>query len=205
MRALRAVAEATLSRFARLEPPAEVLILINDRRKTCFKAGFSNGGRERITRILDARLRAVAEATLSSLREARTPAEVLILINDRRKTCFKSRFFEWWSAREDSNLRPTGPKPVALPSCATRRCGAHLLLAVIGVNHFLPLHFVVIKRHNALRRGCAAYFTQALAVFSAGVCARRNGSRNSADRQAAMEITTKKPFQCQISITRAIG
>ncbi len=26
-----------------------------------------------------------------------------------------------WSAREDSNLRPTGPKPVALPSCATRR------------------------------------------------------------------------------------
>ncbi len=38
MRALRAVAEATLSRFARLEPPAEVLILINRRRKkTCFK------------------------------------------------------------------------------------------------------------------------------------------------------------------------
>lgn len=29
-----------------------------------------------------------------------------------------------WSAREDSNLRPTGPKPVALPSCATRRCTA---------------------------------------------------------------------------------
>ena len=31
-----------------------------------------------------------------------------------------------WSAREDSNLRPTGPKPVALPSCATRRCTAFL-------------------------------------------------------------------------------
>lgn len=29
--------------------------------------------------------------------------------------------FKIWSAREDSNLRPTGPKPVALPSCATRR------------------------------------------------------------------------------------
>ena len=31
-----------------------------------------------------------------------------------------------WSAREDSNLRPTGPKPVALPSCATRRNTAFL-------------------------------------------------------------------------------
>ena len=44
---------------------------------------------------------------------------------DEKKPALKSRFFEWWSAREDSNLRPTGPKPVALPSCATRRfCGA---------------------------------------------------------------------------------
>jgi hypothetical protein len=30
-------------------------------------------------------------------------------------------FLKIWSAREDSNLRPTGPKPVALPGCATRR------------------------------------------------------------------------------------
>ncbi len=156
MRALRAVAKATLSRFARLEPPAEVLILINRRRK---------------------------------------------------KTCFKSRFFEWWSAREDSNLRPTGPKPVALPSCATRRCGAHL---TAGGYRRQSLFFPCISSgdKSAIIRcagGCAAYFTQALAGFSASVCARRNGSRNSADRQAAMEITTKKPFQCQISITRAIG
>ncbi len=55
MRALRAVAKATLSRFARLEPPAEVLILINDgRKKTCFKkAGFSNGGRRERIRTSD--------------------------------------------------------------------------------------------------------------------------------------------------------
>jgi hypothetical protein len=39
----------------------------------------------------------------------------------RKKTCFKKQVFQMWSAREDSNLRPTGPKPVALPSCATRR------------------------------------------------------------------------------------
>ena len=50
---LRAVAEATLSRFARLEPPAEVLILINDRRKTCFKSRFSNGGRRERIRTSD--------------------------------------------------------------------------------------------------------------------------------------------------------
>ena len=41
MRALRAVAEATLSRFARLEPPAEVLILINyGRKKTDLRRFF---------------------------------------------------------------------------------------------------------------------------------------------------------------------
>ena len=28
-----------------------------------------------------------------------------------------------WSGRQDSNLRPSGPKPDALPSCATSRNG----------------------------------------------------------------------------------
>jgi hypothetical protein len=42
MLALRAVAKATWSRFARLKPPSEVLILINFRRKkTCFKKQVS--------------------------------------------------------------------------------------------------------------------------------------------------------------------
>lgn len=40
----------------------------------------------------------------------------------QKKPCNKLQgFFKIWSAREDSNLRPTGPKPVALPGCATRR------------------------------------------------------------------------------------
>src|SRR5471030_1643917 len=48
--ALRAVAKATLSRFARLKPPSEVLILINfGGKKTCFKSRlFECGRRERI-------------------------------------------------------------------------------------------------------------------------------------------------------------
>ena len=126
---------------------------------------------------------------------------------DEKKPAFSSRFLQIWSAREDSNLRPTGPKPVALPSCATRRCGAHLTAGGYRRQSlFCPC--ISSGDKSAIMRcagGCAAYFAQALAGFSAGVCARRNGSRNSADRQAAMEITTKKPFQCQISITRAIG
>ncbi len=40
-----------------------------------------------------------------------------------------------WSAREDSNLRPTGPKPVALPSCATRRNTTYFL-------HLLLVHIL---------------------------------------------------------------
>src|SRR5947207_2551541 len=31
-----------------------------------------------------------------------------------------------WSGREDSNLRPLGPKPSALPGCATPRTGQPL-------------------------------------------------------------------------------
>ena len=88
MRALRAVAEATLSRFARLEPPAEVLILINDRRKTCFKSRFSNVVGERI-RTSD----------------------------------------------------PLVPNQLRYQAALLADAGRILLLAVIGVNHFLPLHF----------------------------------------------------------------
>ena len=55
---------------------------------------------------------------------------------DEKKPAFSSRFLQIWSAREDSNLRPTGPKPVALPSCATRRWGRILLLPPESVNPF---------------------------------------------------------------------
>lgn len=32
-------------------------------------------------------------------------------------------FSKKWSGRQDSNLRPSGPKPDALPGCATPRHG----------------------------------------------------------------------------------
>jgi hypothetical protein len=37
----------------------------------------------------------------------------------RRKVVFLKK----WSGRQDSNLRPSGPKPDALPGCATPRHG----------------------------------------------------------------------------------
>lgn len=33
-----------------------------------------------------------------------------------------------WSGRQDSNLRPLGPKPSALPNCATPRNQPHNIL-----------------------------------------------------------------------------
>ena len=50
----RAVAKATWSRFARLKPPSEVLILLNYRRKkTCFKSRFFKCGRRERIRTSD--------------------------------------------------------------------------------------------------------------------------------------------------------
>ncbi len=46
---------------------------------------------------------------------------MIIIKHKKQKTRRLRRVSLNWSAREDSNLRPTGPKPVALPSCATRR------------------------------------------------------------------------------------
>ena len=89
-RALRAVAFATLSRFARRKPPSEVLILILHRRKkTCLFRQVSKMVGERGLRAPAGRaLRAVAFATLSRFARRKRPSEVLILILFRRKkTC----------------------------------------------------------------------------------------------------------------------
>jgi hypothetical protein len=59
-----------------------------------------NGGPRRI-RTFDPRLR----------KPLLYPAELWNLRSHLRK----------WSVRQDSNLRPLGPKPSALPSCATHR------------------------------------------------------------------------------------
>ncbi len=90
--ALRAVADATLSRFARLKPPSEVLILFcYERKKPAFcKAGFSNMVGERGLRFsARSALRAVADATLSRCARLKPPSEVLILFcYERKKPAF---------------------------------------------------------------------------------------------------------------------
>ena len=48
-------------------------------------------------------------------------AEVLPLNYTRIKVLFISTLIFQWSGRQDSNLRPPGPKPGALPSWATSR------------------------------------------------------------------------------------
>ncbi len=114
---------ATLSRYARRKPPSEVLILFFYRRKkTCFfKQVYKMVGERGLRLSSISALRAVAAqrclATLGANLLRRFSSS---FSTDEKKPAFSSRFIKW-SAREDSNLRPTGPKPVALPSCATRR------------------------------------------------------------------------------------
>jgi hypothetical protein len=40
-----------------------------------------------------------------------------------------------WSGRQDSNLRPSGPKPDALPGCATPRTGAERIAKLCGTRN----------------------------------------------------------------------
>ncbi len=47
---------------------------------------------------------------------------------------FERARLEDWSGREDSNLRPPGPEPGALPDCATpRMCAAVMSIGVLSV------------------------------------------------------------------------
>ena len=108
---------------ARPISPADIRIRFStDEKKPVFSDRFLKMVGERgLHCSSSSALRAVAEATLSRYARLKPPSEVLILFStDEKKPVFSDRF-QKWSAREDSNLRPTGPKPVALPSCATRR------------------------------------------------------------------------------------
>ncbi len=72
---------------------------------------FSNGAPGRI-RTFDQRLR----------RALLYPAELRAHRKLQKFAC-KHRFLKKkWSAMQDLNLRPLGPKPSALPNCANRRC-----------------------------------------------------------------------------------
>ena len=53
----------------------------------------------------------------------------LRFISTQKRLVETSRFF--WSGRQDSNLRPPGHKPGALPSCATPR-STYLLYTFLG-------------------------------------------------------------------------
>ena len=74
----------------------------------------------------DASLREAPCGALLKQRCLATPGSNLLrrfssfLLQTKKNLLQRSRFLKW-SAREDSNLRPSGPKPDALPSCATRR------------------------------------------------------------------------------------
>jgi hypothetical protein len=136
--ALRAVAEATLSHFVRLEPPTPELLhplRATGVKKPALKSGLFRmwSAREDDSPLRGFALRAVAGATLSHfVRLEPPPPELLhpLWATGVKKPALKSGLFRMWSAREDSNLRPTGPKPVALPSCATRRCGPNVTAAI---------------------------------------------------------------------------
>ena len=65
--------------------------------------------------------------------------------------------FYKWSGRQDLNLRPPGPKPGALPSCATSRKNGAL-----GRN----------RTHNLLIRSQALYPVELLAQFINGALGR---------------------------------
>ena len=54
--------------------------------------------------------------------------------------------FHLWSGREDSNLRPPGPKPGALPDCATPRYDSG--------SGFLPFSKDTVKHKNGTKRFC---------------------------------------------------
>ena len=47
----------------------------------------------------------------------------IVFILEKKKTLEYPVLVSKWSRRQDSNLRPLGPKPSALPSCATSRSG----------------------------------------------------------------------------------
>ena len=51
---------------------------------------------------------------------------------------------ETWSGRKDSNLRPPGPKPGALPGCATPR-NNRVIVGLIEKNNYLVGYLKFIR------------------------------------------------------------
>lgn len=87
------------------------------------------------------------------------PLRRRVLYPAELRTLYESEQAKKWSVRQDSNLRPLGPKPSALPSCATHRTivaiktsslrgGAYYPLALTSSNTFLEIfsNWLIIKQ-----------------------------------------------------------
>lgn len=57
-----------------------------------------------------------------------------------------------WSAREDSNLRPTRPERVALPGCATRRMRSACYCSAFSASTLFLHYFCRLPRKSAIMR-----------------------------------------------------
>ncbi len=98
------VSEEPDSNFRRT--PTRVLILCFKTTKACYKAGFLNN--------------MVGEEIF--FEHQANPSWFESLPRNAKKALhFCRAFFYIWSVKRDSNPRPSGPKPDALPSCAIHR------------------------------------------------------------------------------------
>ncbi len=125
-RFLKVVGEESYSNVRRTpqgSTSANKLSLTPKRRKPAIKAGF---------------LKVVGEEPYSNVRRTplgSTSVSKLCLKPKRRKPAKKQAFLKW-SVKRDSNPRPSGPKPDALPSCAIHRDVLQKLCSVNGCVYY---------------------------------------------------------------------
>ena len=77
---------------------------------------------------------------------------ILKIVYRQQKVPYKRHFLLYWSGRQDSNLRHLGPKPSALPNCATPRI-AYLLYTIFFdmstvLNEFFKNLFIIFIIYN---------------------------------------------------------
>ena len=70
-----------------------------------------------------------------------------------------------WSVRQDSNLRPLGPKPSALPSCATHRLNWTNIPYVCSAGRILPSCPYLVK-HFLRQKFCLLVFVPLCTILA---------------------------------------
>ena len=128
MLALRAVAKATWSRFARLKPPSEVLILFYYRRKkTCFKKQVFQMWSARED---DAHLRCLPCGPLLTQRGLAALGSNLLrrfsssFTTDEKKPALKSRFFKYGRRERIRTSDPLVPNQLRYQAALLAEWGA---------------------------------------------------------------------------------